>query len=184
MERGLQVRPTSPSCICPCSTMFSPCLSPSPRPFNHTNRSNPSITWGGKYENQCTQSINLPPNANILLGDSHLERLARPAHSSLLQEHLPDWINFGIGGDRVEHVAWRALHGACPDSPANILLWMGSNNLQAALRHDSIESTANTIINLVRSVHYHFYSTNIQWLGSCPKDAQAGLRLGCKLTIL
>ena len=149
--------------------MFSPSFFPYPRSFAHINRSNPSTTWGGKYESQCVSSINCPPCSNILLGDSHWERLARPAHSSLLQDHLPDWINLGIGGDRAEHVAWRALYGSCPDAPANIILWVGTNNLKNTMTQKEITSTANTIINLVGSLLKHYPSASIGVIGMLPQ---------------
>ena len=161
--------------------MLSPCIPPTPRSFNHTNRSNNLVTWGGKYESQCVTSINIPTSSNILLGDSHFERLARPAHSSLLQDHLPNWVNFGIGGDRAEHVAWRALHGSCPDKPANILFWMGSNNLNAAASFQGAKSAANTILNAVRSIQSNYPSTKISMIGilpqRCAKRTEAGMQI-------
>ena len=153
--------------------MHNPSLSPTPRSFNHINKSNNLLTWGGKFESHCTTSLLLPPKSNILLGDSHFERLSRPAHSSLLQVHLSDWVNFGIGGDRVEHVAWRALHGSCPEEPANILLWMGSNNINAAATFSNIRSTANTITNTVRSFQFSHPSTKISVIGILPQQCAA-----------
>ena len=74
-----------------------PSIAPTPRNFAHTNQSNPNTTWGGKFERQCMLATK--PDNNFLIGDSHLERLSRPALSSLFQQHLSNWHNFGIGGD-------------------------------------------------------------------------------------
>ena len=161
--------------------MHNPCLSPTPRSFNHINKSNNLLTWGGKYESHCITSLYLPANSNVLLGDSNFERLSRPAHSSLLQDHLPDWINFGIGGDRVEHVAWRALHGSCPEEPANILLWMGSNNINAAATFSRMRSTANTITNTVRSLQLLYPSTKISVIAIMPQQCAAKTKAGMQI---
>ena len=92
---------------------------------------------------------------DFLIGDSHLERLSRPALSSLFQQHLSNWHNFGIGGDRVEHVAWRLQHGACPDAPGKVLLWMGTNNIKNN-NSKELETIANTICNTVSYISNKF----------------------------
>ena len=80
-----------------------PTIEPSPRNFHHYNYSNPLVSWGEKYELQCQLSNN-PKQTNFLIGDSHIERLSSlPALSSLFQSHLNNWLNLGIGGDRVEN---------------------------------------------------------------------------------
>ena len=158
--------------------MINPCLSPTPRSFNHINLSNNSLTWGGKYELQCVASITLHPGSNVMLGDSNLERLSRPALSSLLQAHFPNWVNFGIGGDRVEHVTWRALHGSCPDAPDNILLWMGSNNLRNVSSSKDAKTIANSIINSVRSLLIRNPQTHFSVVGIMPQRSTSRTEAG------
>lgn len=52
--------------------------------------------------------------------------------------HVADWdkrlapfhcFNFGIGGDRTEHVLWRTLNGELDNvKPKAVVLWCGTNN--------------------------------------------------------
>ena len=149
------------------SIMFShPSIAPTPRNFAHINQSNPNTTWGGKFERQCMLATK--PDKNFLIGDSHLERLSRPALSSLFQQHLSNWHNFGIGGDRVEHVAWRLQHGACPDAPGKVLLWMGTNNIKNN-NSKELETIANTICNTVSFISNKFPQSKIAVIGLLPQ---------------
>ena len=101
--------------------------------------------------------------------------------NAIKDDNEPDWINFGIGGDRVEHVAWRALHGSCPEEPANILLWMGSNNINAAATFSRMRSTANTITNTVRSLQLLYPSTNISVIAIMPQQCAAKTKAGMQI---
>lgn len=52
--------------------------------------------------------------------------------------HVADWdsqlaplhcLNFGIGGDRTEHVLWRAMNGELDNINAKVVvIWCGTNN--------------------------------------------------------
>jgi hypothetical protein len=102
-------------------------IEPVPRNFNHYNFSNPHLSWGCKYQLHCRSGIT-SDKINCLIGDSFIERLLRPSHLNLFQENFPGWKNLGIGGDKVENIAWRINNGGFPQNPGKVILMCGSNN--------------------------------------------------------
>ena len=130
-----------------------PTIEPSPRRFHHFNHSNPSSSWGDKFELQCVHS-NSPKQINFLIGDSHIERLSSlPALSSLFQRHFSGWLNHGIGGDRIENVAWRLAHGSAPSNPGKAILCMGTNNLRGGKQPKAEQSDSK--YNSANCMYFH-----------------------------
>ena len=124
-------------------------LTPTPRPFYHVNKSNPSSTWGDKFERHTQLCANEAP-INCIIGDSHVERLSRFVSSSIAfqEKYLPRFINCGIGGDKLQHLIWRALHGGIPANPKHLVMWIGSNNISNDSSNQA-KSISNSITDFV-----------------------------------
>ena len=121
---------------------------PAPRDFSHINLSNPSISWGDKFERHCLAGCDAGKQ-DVLIGDSSLERLSRPALFELSQKFLPGWTNFGIGGDRAQHLLWRIQHAGFPDNPGRTIYSCGSNNI----RSDSSKECAKIANTILKTIH-------------------------------
>ena len=65
----------------------------------------------------------------VLLGASLVRNLSR--YPSVWGRHLEDFnaVNCGIGGDRTQHVLWRADNLYLPDSVSVVVLHCGTNNI-------------------------------------------------------
>lgn len=83
--------------------------------------------WQSMHEDFCHQSREKEANV-IFIGDSLVQLMA----------HVGDWdrqvaplhcLNFGIGGDRTEHVLWRVVNGELDNINAKVVvIWCGTNN--------------------------------------------------------
>ena len=139
---------------------MSPFLEPTPRDFAHTNRSNPSICWGGKFEKHCIAGVS-PARQNCLVGDSFIERLAtRPDLLPLHHEYFPNWLNLGIGGDRAQHAQWRIDHGGFPDNPGRVLYMCGSNNIRSSNSKEA-SAIAHTILATITNLQFAHPSSEL-----------------------
>ena len=154
---------------------MSSSLDPTPRDFSHTNISNPSRSWGDKFESHCLAGAN-PSRKNCLIGDSFVERLGtRPALRLLCQEYFPDWENYGIGGDRTQHVQWRVDHGGYPERPGKTVYMCGSNNLKTCNTKEA-STIANSILATIRNLQTMHPSSELCVLGILPRENNAKCR--------
>ena len=80
----------------------------------------------------CTQQ---PRVHCIIIGDSIVANFSKH-YPDLWDNDFPYTVNLGIGGDRIQHVWWRILNGGIPAYVPNILIHVGTNNLQ----HDPLMS--------------------------------------------
>ena len=154
---------------------MSPFLEPTPRDFAHTNRSNPSICWGGKFEKHCIAGVS-PARQNCLVGDSFIERLAtRPDLLPLHHEYFPNWLNLGIGGDRAQHAQWRIDHGGFPDNPGRVLYMCGSNNIRSSNSKEA-SAIAHTILATITNIQSAHPSSELTVVGILPRENDAKCR--------
>ncbi len=82
--------------------------------------------------------------------------------------------NFGIGGDRTEHVLWRLRNGELEGiQPKLVVLMIGTNN------GDPAEDVAKGVQAILVEIHTHCPKTRILLLGIFPRgpDATDGQRL-------
>lgn len=96
----------------------------------------------------------------VFLGDSITQSLGGPgrrvsvAAGDIFDTYFPglDVANFGISGDRTQHVLWRIDHGNFTHiKPHTVVLMIGTNNLQ----HDSADDVAvgiQTIVARLRQI--------------------------------
>ena len=98
--------------------------------------------------------------------------------------------NFGIGGDRTEHVLWRLEHGNFDGlKPKLIVLMIGTNNtghegrpqkeLDGAIYHCTVEQTAEGVKAILDHLHKKMPETKVLVLGIFPRgpDSQDKMRL-------
>ena len=144
-------------------------LDPSPRDFYHHNLSNPLLCWGSKFEAHCMAGLS-PTRQNCLVGDSFIERLDRcPDLRPLSEKTFPNWLNLGIGGDRVQHVQWRMDHGGFPANPGKVIISCGTNNICTGSAKES-ELIANTILQTAANLRTLYPSIELAILGICPRQ--------------
>lgn len=78
--------------------------------------------------------------------------------------------NFGIGGDRVQHVLWRVENGEFDGiKPKAVVLMIGTNN--AGVAENSPEQIANGIKAIIAAIHKRSPDTKVLLLAIFPRGA-------------
>jgi lysophospholipase L1-like esterase len=79
-------------------------------------------------------------------------------------------VNFGIGGDRTQHVLWRIQNGELKGiHPKAVVLMIGTNNLGS----NTNEQIAEGIETIVNDIHHQQPHTKVLLLGIFPRGAKA-----------
>lgn len=105
----------------------------------------------------------------VFLGDS-ITQGWEGAGKAAWDEHFAPFVaaNFGIGGDRTEHVLWRLDHGNFDGlAPALIVVMIGTNNTGA--RRDAPADTAAGIRAIVEKLRAKCPASRILLLGIFPR---------------
>jgi len=103
----------------------------------------------------------------LFLGDSITAGWAGAGKEVWAQryEKLPA-ANFGIGGDRTQHVLWRVTNGELEGiSPKVVVLMLGTNNIKS----DSAAAIARADEKLVRTIQQKLPGTKVLLLGVFPR---------------
>jgi lysophospholipase L1-like esterase len=80
--------------------------------------------------------------------------------------------NFGIGGDRTQHVLWRLQNGELDGiEPKVVMLMIGTNNMSA----DSAEQIAEGVTAIVKEIHKRSPKTKVLLLGIFPRGNKPGM---------
>lgn len=78
--------------------------------------------------------------------------------------------NFGIGGDRTQHVLWRLENGELePIQPKVAVLMIGTNNMG----DNTVEEIAAGVTAIVKEIHHQKPHTKVLLLGIFPRGAKA-----------
>jgi len=110
----------------------------------------------------------------LFLGDSITDAWGGEGHgkgapgSKLFEEEFVPLkaANFGIGGDRTQHVLWRLQHGELEGiQPKVVMLMIGTNNLGS----NTAEQIADGIKAIVRETHKRSPRTKVLVLGIFPR---------------
>ncbi len=82
--------------------------------------------------------------------------------------------NFGIGGDRTQHVLWRLQHGELDGiQPKVVMLMIGTNNSNG--KDNTAQEIAAGITAIVKEIHQHSPKTKVLLLGIFPRaDRKTG----------
>src|SRR5262245_25399640 len=113
----------------------------------------------------------------LFLGDSITDAWGGEGHgrapgSALFEkEFVPlKAANFGIGGDRTQHVLWRLQNGELEGiQPKVVMLMIGTNNAGS----NSEEEIADGITAIVKEIHKRSPKTKVLLLGVFPRNEKA-----------
>jgi lysophospholipase L1-like esterase len=110
----------------------------------------------------------------LFLGDSITDAWGGEGHGAkapgsklFAEEFVPlKAANFGIGGDRTQHILWRLDYGELDGiQPKVIMLMIGTNNV----RDNSAAEIADGIKAIVKDIHRRSPSTKVLLLGIFPR---------------
>ena len=89
-------------------------------------------------------SLNTPSSVVCVTGDSIANGLARYQH--IWKKYFDEFkaVNFGIGGDRTQHVLWRANNGEIPTNMKYVVIHCGTNNID----HNAPNEIANGVFSI------------------------------------
>ena len=91
--------------------------------------------------------VNLSLNSKtilVLIGDSIVAGLSRNANIWRTFFKTFHTLNYGIGGDRTQHVLWRAENATRPNSLKYVVIHCGTNNIDL----DQPRDIANAVISI------------------------------------
>lgn len=108
----------------------------------------------------------------LFLGDSITDAWRGKAAQPTWDKHFAPLkaANFGIGGDRTEHVLWRIQNGELEGiMPKAVVLMIGTNNTGA----NSAEQIAEGITVIVKTIREKSPQSKVLLLGVFPRDPKA-----------
>lgn len=106
----------------------------------------------------------------VFLGDSITAGWAGNGKEAFKEYAKYDAANFGIGGDRVQHVLWRVENGEFEGiKPKAVVLMIGTNNSGTA--ENSPEQIAAGIKNIIAAIHKRSPDTKVLLLAIFPRGA-------------
>jgi lysophospholipase L1-like esterase len=137
-----------------------------------------AITPSKKNEERHNVFLKIAGKGNIdvlFLGDSITDAWGGEGHGNgpgskiFKEEFLPlKAANFGIGGDRTQHVLWRLQHGELKNiQPKVVMLMIGTNNSNG--RDNTAEEIAEGITAIVKEIHKRSPKTKVLLLGIFPR---------------
>lgn len=151
--------------------VLAACRAPSVPQYPATT---PSFHTGTEQRHERFNEIAREGNAKLVfLGDS-ITQGWEGAGKDVWAAHYSKFeaANFGIGGDRTEHVLWRIEHGNFDGlSPKLIVLMIGTNN--AGARQDPPEQTAQGVRDIVKKLREKCPHAKILLLAVFPRGANA-----------
>src|SRR5579883_2199016 len=112
----------------------------------------------------------------LFLGDSITDAWGGEGHNPKAggakifeKEYVPlKAANFGIGGDRTQHVLWRLQNGEMEGiQPKVVMLMIGTNNSNG--KDNTSEEIADGVTAIVKEIHKHSPKTKVLLLGIFPR---------------
>lgn len=102
----------------------------------------------------------------LMIGDSIIKGLTR--YPSVWRKYFGslNCLNFGVSGDRVQHVLWRLKNGELDCQPKIIVLHCGTNNIGK----DSPSEIAEGLLTIVDQITVNCPRTRIIVTGLLPRD--------------
>jgi lysophospholipase L1-like esterase len=104
----------------------------------------------------------------LLVGDSLIKGLNRYANVWRKYFGSMQCLNFGIGGDRVQHVLWRLRHGELNCDPKVIVIHCGTNNIGK----DTPKEIAEGLLTIVDQISMDCPYTRTIVTGLLPRDLE------------
>jgi lysophospholipase L1-like esterase len=172
--------PAAPAKPIPATPTATPAATPFPLPVQAPDV--PAV----KYDPKTGQ-----PNAGFLTSHEKFVAIAKEGQGQLLflgdsitagwgsngqevwAKSFDQWqpVNFGIGGDRTQHVLWRIENGELPANfkPKAAVLMIGTNNVNI----DPAEAIARGITKIVETIHQKTPTTKLLLLAVFPRGEKA-----------
>ncbi len=118
------------------------------------------VEWHGQFEEMNRMGEKLPRVDVIFLGNSITQgiggegrSLVSPPGDSAFRKSFKgiSWVNFGIAGDRTQHLLWRVLHGNWPRmNPRLIVLTAGVNNFPGDAAGEVVQGLHAVVQSIVK----------------------------------
>jgi lysophospholipase L1-like esterase len=130
--------------------------------------------WLGQHEDINAIGRSRPDLELVFLGDSITQSWGGPGRQvgstagELWSQRFGgyDAANFGISGDRTQHLLWRIAHGNFDGlAPRAVVLMIGTNNLA----HDEAQDIAAGIVAVVDALQVELPNTEILLHGMLPR---------------
>ena len=133
------------------------------------------INGGFLYQHDKFKKIAAEGKAHfVLLGDSITAQWMLSNHVAVYNEAFTQYdpANFGIGGDRTEHILWRVVNGEFPVgfTPKSVMLMAGTNNFAT---HTDAE-IASGVRAIIRAIHERTPNTTVLLVGLFPRNYLSG----------
>ena len=115
--------------------------------------------------------VNLSLNSKtilVLIGDSIVAGLSRYANIWRTFFKTFHTLNYGIGGDRTQHVLWRAENATLPNSLKYVVIHCGTNNID----RDQPRDIANGVISIGLKLQEKCRGLKVIVTGLLPRDSQ------------
>ena len=122
---------------------------------------------GWDKEHQQNVALAATPDINVVLtGDSIIKGLSR--YPKIWRKYFAPLkaLNFGIGGDKTQHVLWRLQNGELECDPKIIVVLCGTNNIDK----NSSSEIAQGILAIVDFIRNKKPNVNIIVCGILPRD--------------
>jgi lysophospholipase L1-like esterase len=116
----------------------------------------------------------------LFLGDSITDAWRGKAAQPTWEKHFASLkpANFGIGGDRTQHVLWRLANGELDGiTPEVVVLMIGTNNTGS----DSAEQIAEGVEAIVKTIRTKSPTTKVMLLAVFPRGEQPGTPVRAKI---
>jgi prolyl oligopeptidase len=136
-----------------------------------------SKSWMAKHEKNLLIANRGESCPVVFLGDSITEGWRGRGKEVFAKYFAPmNAVNFGIGGDRTQHVLWRLQNGELNDRfhPQVIVLMIGTNNL--GVKESTPEDIADGIKAIVAEIRKRSPETKVLLLAIFPRDKEPTAR--------
>lgn len=141
---------------------------PAPKPRVEADAATPAIKNKERHE-QFLARIKQGPVGVLMLGDSITDGWDNAGIQMWRKFQPLQPANFGISGDRTEHVLWRIQNGELDGiAPKAVVIMIGTNNTGG----DKPEWIAAGVTKIVETVHAKLPNTKVLLLAVFPRDTK------------
>jgi lysophospholipase L1-like esterase len=141
---------------------------PAPQPRQAEDAVTPRVKDPRRHE-QFLYRIKQGEIGLLFMGDSITDGWPRGGEFSWLKFAPYKPANFGIGGDKTEHVLWRITNGELDGiNPKVVVLMIGTNNI-GGRPADEPEWAAAGVTKIVQTIHEKLPQTKVLLLGVFPR---------------
>lgn len=120
--------------------------------------------WKSKFH--LMMDVTQKSTAEVAIyGDSIAMHFGDKAHYAVWKKEVDkEVVIYGMGGDRIENLLWRIIHGKVPKLVNVIVVHIGTNNIV----RDEVELVAHGIINICQKLHERKRHASIFLTGLLP----------------